>query len=302
MGSGLLPTQLSPPLQRLLAVACCLLLLLLLGAQIHSFTTSGPEQVSSNRATESSRSTQTDLRRPPDLAQYQLFGQRSETPVVLPSSSASHRDSGELRLKGTLAGNEPNSGIALIATADAGEQVFTVGSEMPGNRILREVHANHVVIERNSQLSILELPREGSSRQASRANRPSNRQASNRQQQRSSSVLDSGALRVAAPSAPVSIGSLDPEQIAQQVRPMAVHEDGRMIGFRLQAGRDSQFLQQVGLRSNDVIVAVDGVEMTDLGAGFRAVQQLQGSDRATVRIRRDGREQTITVDRSQIDR
>lgn len=302
MGSGLLPTPLSPTLQRLLAGGCCLLLLTLLGLQIHSFANSGPEHASANLAADSTRTPRADLRSPPDLAQYRLFGERSETPVVLPSSSAANRDSGELRLKGTLAGRQPESGIALIATTDAGEQVFTVGSEMPGNRILREVHANHVVIERNSQLSILELPREGSSRQASSTSRTASGPGSNRQQQRSSNVLDSGALRVAAPSAPVNVGSLDPQTIARQVRPMAVHEDGRMVGFRLQTGRDSEFLQQVGLRSSDVIIAVDGMEMTDLGAGFRAVQQLQGSDRATVRIRRDGREQTITVDRSQINR
>lgn len=63
-----------------------------------------------------------------------------------------------LVLRGVLAADGDFPGSALIEDSSAITDVYLVGDELPGNAVLRSVHANRVIINRSGKLENLYFP------------------------------------------------------------------------------------------------------------------------------------------------
>ena len=83
-----------------------------------------------------------------------LFGVAEQNPTPAPAAAARV----DLKLTGTLAGDDPHHGIAIIGDQDASD-VYAVGESL-GGATLHEVYQDHVILERNGSFESLSLPRE----------------------------------------------------------------------------------------------------------------------------------------------
>lgn len=231
-----------------------------------------------------------------DLAGLHLFGQSGL--AVLPQNFDAPETSLDLVLVGTLAADQPEDGMAIVADAE-GDGFYQVGDELPGDAELREVHTDRIVLVHQGRFETLRLREEGVD-PAPRARRPGGRT------QAPSKPL--AGIRGAPGQTGVNWSQvqqnlrIDPAELARQVRALPHMENGRQIGVRLQAGRDTLLFSKLGLRNTDIITSVNGIPLDNPGRALELVNQLSSKTQFQVRLRRDGRDMTLNIDANQLAR
>ena len=70
-------------------------------------------------------------------------------------------------------------------------------------------------------------------------------------------------------------------------------KDGKLIGYRLSPGKDPELFREMGLKNNDLAVAINGYQLTDMKQAMSAMNELRNSSDASITVERDG--QTMSV-------
>src|SRR5215469_12215280 len=91
----------------------------------------------------------------PAITNAHLFG---AAPAPKQDGANAPQTSIPLVLTGTIAGNDPRSGLAILGQTAQTAQVHAVGDGVPGGAKLHSVYSDRVVIDRNGQLESLVLP------------------------------------------------------------------------------------------------------------------------------------------------
>lgn len=205
-----------------------------------------------------------------DLATLPLFGQ-AQRGLTLPLGSQTKLD---LKLRGAIPGAQPDSGLAIIEVGGR-QQHYRVGDDIggaSGQVTLHEVHRDHVVLARLGRYETLPL---------------------SKPEQSSSSTSRGAAVRPASRLPAINTA------LANSVKAMPHYENGQQKGFRIQVGpQHSGLLGRLGLRSTDVITAVNGIELNDPGRAIELSRQLQNEREVAVTLRRDGTVKNLTIDTS----
>ncbi len=239
----------------------------------------------------SAQSVSTNGPRGGDLTALHLFGQ-SPVGLALPAGASAPDTSLDLRLVGTLVGDDDAGTLALIAGAD-GEALYAPGAEIEGEARLHEVYPDRVILIHQGRYETLRL------RDDETGAPPRRRQAPGRD---AATAVPGGLTnleRLDWQTAQANL-RLDPVQLAQQIRALPIIEDGQTIGVRLQAGRDATLIGKLGLRPTDVITAVNGIPLNDPARAFELIDQLNSQTRFNVDLKRDGREMTLAIDANQL--
>ena len=193
-----------------------------------------------------------------------------------------------LQLTGIVAREESEVGQAIIASGRDESRAYSVGDtiENASGAILHAVYGDRVLLNRAGRLETLRLPKELTS-QAARA--PAARPAPNIGRASSDS---GGSLR--------EVISDNASRITDVIR-LAPHlEQGQMIGFRINPGRDREAFTALGLEAGDVVTDVNGTILNDPTAGLQVFEALGEATMANVTIVRGGTPQVIVIDTSQL--
>jgi general secretion pathway protein C len=198
------------------------------------------------------------------IADWQLFGPpEAAAPVQTPVQTPETRL--DLRLAGIIyRGATP---LALIAEGNRAETVHRIGDRIGDARIER-ILPDRVLLARSNGLEALSLPREAINQGAD---------------------AGAGSGMVEATPIPQRLRQAlegDPQALQQLARAAPYIEDGRFIGLQLRPGRDRELLGQLGLRSGDVLTALNGVRLTDPVQGLRLMRELLQFGRVDATIRR----------------
>ncbi len=213
----------------------------------------------------------------PGILGAHLFGvfadPRVQDPANAPLSSAN------LVLSGTIATQNPSQGFAIIRGDDAGN-VYKVGDGV-GGASLRFVYLDRVILNRGGSLETLRLPRSTlpETAAAKTARRP--------------------AAAIADADASPSLEPMEPHTAADVIRATpSFGQPGKLRGFRIYpTSEDSTIFEQSGLRSGDLMIAINGASLNDQGArqGQEIFDILRTSSEATVTIQRNGHTQNVTI-------
>ena len=230
---------------------------------------------------------------PLPLAGVALFGAAQRLPGHVESAPET---SLQLQLRGTLNDAVPEDGIAIIADGDGRERAYRVGDTLPGGARLEAVYAARALILHEGRREGLSLSRV--QLQAGAApGRPAPAAAAPSAAPAAPSAYGVGPMAFGVPDL---AGFRDPnlpdlDTLAREVRALPVLENGRVVGVRLQVGRDSDLLDRLGVAPGDVLTAVNGVPLdgperqADLIRSFRAGQPVR------LTIRRDGATREVTL-------
>jgi len=197
------------------------------------------------------------------LGKWHLFG-IPNAGVVLKATTLS------LVLRGTVATDQQDRALAIMAEKGRPDAGYHVGEQLPGGGVLQAVHADHVIIANGGKQERLALIEPAARAQPA-----------------------SGRLPIAAAAA----GWAPPAGIPSSVGAMSVLpvvENGRVVGARLTTP-DVARVERLGLRRDDVIVSIDGTAVADPAINRTLEQGLLAGSAMTLVVRRDGREQTIRV-------
>lgn len=182
-----------------------------------------------------------------------------------------------LTLAGTIAGEDPAKGWAIIGQSAQDAKVYATGANIPGGARLREVYADRVILERGGRLEALALPRlaGGSPMQVAPRN-----------------ATPSPALSQAMPT----LSPRDPITISEFIRPQPVFAGGQQKGYRVYPGRNRAQFASMGLMPGDLVTAVNGSPLSDPNSGLETLRGMSAGGAVTLTIERNGTEQQLTID------
>jgi len=238
---------------------------------------------------------------------YNLFGKfEAKKVVVAPTQPVEVPETRlNLKLRGVFASEDQDAARAIIADSRGDEDSYSIGSQLPGGAILNEIYADRVILEHNGRLETLKLPVDdmpesgaGSSATANAggaAVTPANRVSSGSISpsnigQASANTQDNAALLGQYRDALMS----DPNSVMGLVNVRPYQKDGQLVGYRIRPGKDRALLRRFGLRSGDVVTAVNGVPMNNPVKALEVLRDLSSATQLTVDIERNGSPQSFT--------
>lgn len=192
-----------------------------------------------------------------------------------------------LKLKGVMATSDPALAGALISEGSGQEKHYRLDDMLPGGAVLKEVHADRVLLQRNGRFETLRLPKEKMTGTTASAKRgaPPRRTATRR-------TSGGGSLKEYRQRL-----MENPAELWQMVRLEPVMQDnGAIKGYKVSPQKDKQLFQQLGLRKGDIVTAINGIPMSDTSQMGQALNQLSTSSRFEITVDRNGRQQTVNVD------
>ncbi|ATG76279.1 MULTISPECIES: type II secretion system protein GspC [unclassified Pseudoalteromonas] len=80
----------------------------------------------------------------------------------------------------------------------------------------------------------------------------------------------------------------EPGKLFDYIRVSQAMSDGVLIGYRLSPGKEPELFKQMGLQNNDLAIAINGYQLTDLKQAMSAINELRNSTDANITIERDG--------------
>lgn len=211
------------------------------------------------------------------LAARQLFGS-ANTSSIEPVTDAPET-SLDLKLVGVFA-SEDSSALAIIASGRQPGVLYGLGDTLPGNVILRAVHADRVILERGGALETLRLPHESLG---------------------SGISMDTGGNVTATPIASElqryrQEAMRNPARMAEVVTTEPVEENGRFIGYRLIPKQDLEIFQQLGFQPGDIITEANGITLDKPEAGIQALRKLATARELNITVLRNGAAQNIKAE------
>lgn len=191
-----------------------------------------------------------------------------------------------LELQGIIAANDPGKSWAIIGPGE-NQKLYKVGDPLDGTSGVKvaDIQSLKVIINNNGNLEELWLYGEDGMNVASSNNYtppPSNNNAP-------------------APEVATAISRDQIEQaknIGDVVRFMVATENGRMIGYKVRPGRKRELFDMVGLKTDDIVVSVNGIEVNEPQKVREVYQALKNATEANLQVLRDGSTHSIQISMS----
>jgi general secretion pathway protein C len=218
-----------------------------------------------------------------------LFGEAAEqvTPVVAEVVDAPDTTL-SLTLKGILAKVDDSKGRAvpgaLISSSRGEDRTYQVGQSIVDSdgATLHTVYADRVLLNRNGRLETLRFPKDLAA-SATPMGMPS--------------PLPQGG----APSGSLRDVITENATRLTDIMRLAPHvQEGQVVGFRVNPGRDRATFEALGLQPGDVVTDINGTVLDDPSQGLQVFQSLGEATQANVTVLRDGVPQVIVIDTTQL--
>ncbi len=190
-----------------------------------------------------------------------------------------------LTLKGVLAAKPMNRASAIIAQGKSGkEDIYSVGDRVPGGVLIKEIHSDYVVLERNGQLETLKLQKiSGVGNFGSTATfRNTANLSLNRSPGAALKEIRANILK-------------NPTSFGDYALPVLVKENGKQIGYRLTPQKKGGLLSDLGIQRTDIITEINGVKLDKPQNGISALRKLSTAKNLNIVVKRNGAEVPLNI-------
>jgi general secretion pathway protein C len=192
-------------------------------------------------------------------------------------------DTLKLKLVGTVVGSNGSANVAFIEDLQAKSQdLFREGDQVK-NVTVKRILRNSVVINTGKRDEILTMETDPAGSMARTSPSGSDTQAG-RDQVVESRKLDRDAVES-------SLGDLT--RLMQDAQIDTYIEEGAPSGFRFTNIKPDSFYSRLGLRNNDVILSINGQELTDPSQFLSLKENIEGASGVALSIKRGGAQQVI---------
>ncbi|MDH5388912.1 MAG: type II secretion system protein GspC [Gammaproteobacteria bacterium] len=215
-----------------------------------------------------------------NLSSAHLFG-TAKAKTMQSSAESMPETKLNLVLRGVLSAQDMQMASAIIAQGTNGkEEIYGVNDKIPGGITLKEIYPEHVILERQGRLETLRLEKGKSADQT-----PVSQQSSPTVSVDSSQKLKNIRSDLIK----------NPASFSKYATPVVVRENGKQIGYRLQAQQNSELLTQAGLESSDVITSINGVKLDDMKNSISALSALRSANQVSIIVKRNGTEVPLNI-------
>ncbi len=228
-----------------------------------------------------------------NLARLHLFGtaapNEKKTTVVTEEAPDTRL---RLILRGAIATADIDMARAIISEPGGEEKYYAVDDKLPGGAELKEIAADRVILQtRAGRMETLRLPKEfGGSGRAVRGTVSTRENKKPVGRNKITPRISAAELRNYRDKM-----LSNPQELVGLIRTRPVKENGQIKGYKLFPGKDRALFNRLGLRSGDVIVSVNGMELSDPASGLALLGQLSSATEMSVVVERRGQRQTVTL-------
>ena len=223
------------------------------------------------------------------LTNSHLFGEAAEQtePVVAEVVDAPDTTL-SLTLRGILSREADPTGPngSVIIEGSRGEsKTYYVDQAIDGadGATLHSVYADRVLLNRSGRLETLRLPKDLSAS----AGAPMG--------------MAMPPLPQPAQAMPLrEVISDNAGRLTEIIRPVPHVQEGQIVGFRVNPGRDRAGFEALGFQPGDVVTDINGTVLDDPSQGLAVFQALGEATQANVTVLRDGVAQVLVIDTSQL--
>lgn len=222
-----------------------------------------------------------------------LFGKAGDVPVIAaPKSQNQEAPKTTLNLK--LAGivvvkGKPELGAAIIESQGA-QQTYGADERIEGtNATLGEVLEDRVLISINGRFETLMLDGVDYQQMATETAAPVE------------SVVKSELPEAQINETSASLGSVkeellnEPMKFFDYVRISPEYRQGALQGYRLTPGKDPAFFEQMGLKTGDVAIEINGTPLNDLQQASVVMRELREATEVSIKLVREGQTQDVVL-------
>jgi len=251
-------------------------------------------QVNSSRSTQASNNTnkQSSQIKVDDLLSLNLFGdaQAQDAPEVQQAAEDVPETSLNLSLLGVVASNDPELGLAVIESKNQQES-YAIGEKIQGTNVtLDEIFADRVIIKNRltrETLMLEGLDYEEANRQKAQASNEQQSLAANSRTVRPNpqEIRDARAKLASSPDSFADFISLSPHRV-----------ENELIGYRVSPGNNATLFNSVGLKNGDIVVELNGLNLSDLQQSLEALSELQEADNLQLEIMRGSEFVSLDLD------
>ncbi len=220
------------------------------------------------------------------LVNAHLFGEAKNEPApVVPQVVDAPDTRLSLKLNGVIAHDIADRAFALIADSRGEEKIYRINDPVPGGVKLHSIFEDRVLLNRAGTLETLRLPKDF----------PATQTAS-----RATTRRPAVPTRRTEPSSLRQVISENASKITEIIRAAPHIQQGEMVGFRINPGRNRQQFAKLGLRPGDVVTDINGTAMTDPSQGLQVFESLGETSQASVTVLRNGNPEVLVIDTSQL--
>lgn len=226
------------------------------------------------------------------MAGWHLFGEVGVQPHAAAVVEEQAQDTTlNLQLLGVISSSEQTMARAFIMT-DGRQQQFAVGEQLPGpgKVVLSKVLVDRVIIDNNGRFETLWL-----------------------YDPNAASALKLPQPAVAAPASTSTVDMRDnagvtqlaqnyrnqlyknPGSLADVIQVAPASEGGKLIGYRINPGRDPAQFARFGLKPGDVVTAINDVRLDDPQRALELYNLLRTQSEASITVRRGSEEVVLMV-------
>jgi general secretion pathway protein C len=216
-----------------------------------------------------------------------LFGEAAEQPQVAAAPVVDAPDTTlSLTLTGILSKNEDGSGSVLIKNSRNVEKTYWVGQDIEGadGAKLHSVYADRVLLDRSGRLETLRFPKDLSASTGSPMAMPPLPQTQTQ------------------PAPLREVISQNASKLTDIIRPAPHVQEGQIVGFRVNPGRDRATFEALGFQPGDVVTDINGTVLDDVSQGLQIFESLGEATQANVTVLRDGVPQVLVIDTTQLQK
>lgn len=243
------------------------------------------------------------------LAPFGDTAQEAAPPVdVQPTTQGIETDAADtqlnLILRGVLGSNDEKAGRAIIASGERAD-VYAVGDTLPvgTNVTLAKVLDGRVIINNNGSFESLWLFKEdpnapklttsfaapqtsGDPTQGGYANPP--------YQQQPPLYVDKSPMADSPRFGADPSAAAASKTLADVVAMSIYREGGQVVGYKIRPGRNAEMFNSLGLQTDDIVTAVNGVPLSSPGKIMEIYKSMGSATSANLEIRRGG--STVNLD------
>lgn len=227
-----------------------------------------------------------------DLLSLNLFGdaQAQDTPVVTQAAEDVPETSLNLLLLGVVASNDPELGLAVVESKNQQES-YSIGEKIQGTNVtIDEIFSDRVIIKNRltrETLMLEGLDYEEANKQRAQSSTeqessPTNPPAVMPNPQ---DIRDARAKLASSPDSFADFISLSPHRV-----------ENELIGYRVSPGSNASLFNSVGLKNGDIVVELNGLNLSDLQQSLEALSELQEADNLQLEIMRGSEFVSLDLD------
>lgn len=187
-----------------------------------------------------------------------------------------------LKLQGVIASSDPSQSWAIIG--ESSQELYKIGDSIAGQRNVKvkEIAELWIILDNNGRSEKLWLYGEDGTKVAVSRPPPVRTPEPEPEQEVFKAEVDESALK-------------EVKSIGDVVRFMVATENGQMIGYKVRPGRKRELFDQVGLKNDDIVVSVNGIEVNEPQKVREVYQALKTATEANLEVMRDGSTQFIQI-------